>query len=1058
MSLDLESAIRSVSQDSLLSLMPQEALSKLRETFSVRAFVTGEKVCVQGCPADRLVIPVDGSFSLMLHTPVGRVENIGSLAPPRSLNLKSVLAQDNWEYTAEADADMSVLEASASDFLRVLAEAAPFHSYLRLVTSFPQARKASRTLRSLGTKPAGLWELINGLHERTVKAFETLAGDHEKPQWVLPLTCELRLSVKRQDEVTVLTELVEGEYYGATTILGAELPFSIEVKKAGGLLYAEAEHLRRVCSEHPDLRLALMKEHPSVMARLRPGLLTFGEQLTNIVSLNAQPVAELATETQADGTPQKDDTGPGRPFDTGSVGSWRAVTSHRWQGVRCKTDVDTAAAATASLCAFFGKKVSFPSLRRQLRKHVACSFLDIAQAAEHEGLICHAVACSSVEVLGRLDVPFIAMAFGRFVVVYRITRDEVAMFDPCFGLRSVEPEKFISNASRHVLVVRVEDTFFQGISGRTKSTSKNEAKNAPSESASLWNVGLRFIRLFTQSRKLLMHVGIFSGCLMLLGTLSPRLTQMAVDRALGQQDVNFLRVLAIGMIFVSVSTLAFRWAKTYLLAHIARSFDYRVSTLFYQHALSLACDTQEKNRVGTMLSRMSELERVRQFFGSGSLGALLDLFSGVFFSIFIFTYDVSVGFVAVLAAIVCFVVVRLAGFRFHALGFQAFDKQSEMQSRLSEQVEAIASIKAIGAESAARARWESLFVDSIGIQRSLLHTHIAMNTSLRVVQEAARVGILYFAITAVFADNMTAGAVLAVSQYASLALVPFIGFGMHLNELQRVMVSLQKIVEVASKQSEDPVGTPTTDLEFGGALSLRNVSFSYGEDGPPVLDNISFSVKPGHVVAIVGASGCGKTTLAKLVVGLLKPTSGEVVFDDVDASSLSRSAIRRNVGYVLQDSQLFAGTILENIAYCDDRPNPERVRDAARLAAAHEFIRDLPGGYSTYLAEGGMGLSGGQKQRLNIARALYRDPKIVILDEATSSLDAESERAILANTRVILKGRTALVIAHRLNTVRNADSILVMSKGAIAEMGTHSELMAKEGIYFHLFSQQLLLE
>ncbi|HEY0192807.1 MAG TPA: ATP-binding cassette domain-containing protein, partial [Kofleriaceae bacterium] len=252
---------------------------------------------------------------------------------------------------------------------------------------------------------------------------------------------------------------------------------------------------------------------------------------------------------------------------------------------------------------------------------------------------------------------------------------------------------------------------------------------------------------------------------------------------------------------------------------------------------------------------------------------------------------------------------------------------------------------------------------------------------------------------------------------------------------------------------DDETAAVRPEIPFDGAITARDLTFAYG-DGTPVLRGVSFEIKSGQTIAIVGRSGSGKTTLAKLLHGALRPTSGELFFDDQDSRSLSLPAIRRNVGIVLQDSQLFAGTITENIAYGDDRPELARVQDAARLAAAHDFIMSFPARYNTYLAEGGLGLSGGQRQRVSIARALFRSPRVLIMDEATSALDGESERAIIANMPDILRGRTGIVIAHRLTTVKHADRILVIDDGQIVEDGSHDELVAKRGLYHSLFDRQ----
>jgi ATP-binding cassette subfamily B protein len=247
---------------------------------------------------------------------------------------------------------------------------------------------------------------------------------------------------------------------------------------------------------------------------------------------------------------------------------------------------------------------------------------------------------------------------------------------------------------------------------------------------------------------------------------------------------------------------------------------------------------------------------------------------------------------------------------------------------------------------------------------------------------------------------------------------------------------------------------PVRSLE--GRIQLRGVSFKYGgPEAPNILSDINLDIVPGKMVALAGRSGSGKTTLIKLIAGLFEPTAGTILFDNVDLRSLNYRDVRRHIGMVLQENHIFNETIARNIAFGDLEPNLDRVLASAQTAAAHEFIMRLPLGYETKIGESGLALSGGQKQRIAIARAIYNNPSVLIFDEATSALDAESERAIQENLGRLMAGRTTIVIAHRLSTIREADAIVVLEKGSIAEIGTHDELIAQRGLYYYLSSQQL---
>jgi ATP-binding cassette subfamily B protein len=266
---------------------------------------------------------------------------------------------------------------------------------------------------------------------------------------------------------------------------------------------------------------------------------------------------------------------------------------------------------------------------------------------------------------------------------------------------------------------------------------------------------------------------------------------------------------------------------------------------------------------------------------------------------------------------------------------------------------------------------------------------------------------------------------------------------------------LNDIFEQEPEQGRDRSRlVPVHSLE--GRIQLRGVSFKYGgPEAPNILTDINLEIAPGRMIAFVGRSGCGKTTLIKLIAGLLEPTEGTILFDNTDLKTLNYRDVRRHIGMVLQENHIFNESIAQNIAFGDSQPDLDRVLAAAQTAAAHDFIMRLPLGYETRIGESGLSLSGGQKQRIAIARALYNNPPILIFDEATSALDTESERAIQDNLSRLTAGRTTIVIAHRLSTIREADSIVVLEKGAIAEVGNHDHLMAQRGLYFYLSSQQL---
>jgi ATP-binding cassette subfamily B protein len=339
-------------------------------------------------------------------------------------------------------------------------------------------------------------------------------------------------------------------------------------------------------------------------------------------------------------------------------------------------------------------------------------------------------------------------------------------------------------------------------------------------------------------------------------------------------------------------------------------------------------------------------------------------------------------------------------------------------------------------------------------------TMMGYESAVQVVGFLSTLLFLWFGARMVIHGQLTIGGFVAFNALIAMAYAPIIKVLSLWDELQMCSVLLNRlndIFECEPEQGHDRSRLqPVPTLE--GRVELRNVGFRYGGvESPQIIGGITLEIPPGKTIAIVGRSGCGKTTLIKCLAGLLEPTEGTILFDGVDMRILNYRDLRRKIGIVLQENYMFDDSILKNIAFGELEPDLDRAMWAAEMANAHEFIMRLPSAYETRIGETGLAISGGQRQRIAIARALYTNPPILIFDEATSALDSESERAIQANLERLLASRTALVIAHRLSTVRNADLIVVLEKGQVAERGTHDELMARRGLYFYLCSQQLAL-
>jgi ATP-binding cassette subfamily B protein len=479
---------------------------------------------------------------------------------------------------------------------------------------------------------------------------------------------------------------------------------------------------------------------------------------------------------------------------------------------------------------------------------------------------------------------------------------------------------------------------------------------------------------------------------------------------------------------------------------------------FIKHTFRLPLSFFESRYVGDIVSRVQENQKIQRFLTGEALSIILDLLTVFIYVGLMFWYSPPLALL-VLAIVPPFVCLAFFATPFlRRMSREVFGAVTKENSYLIQSLSGISSIRSMAIEQTVRWHWEELLnnltkknfsVQVIGNQLQIISSTI---------QSLATTGLLWFGAWLVIQNQLTIGQLVAFNMLLGNIIQPFQRLIVLWNQLQEVIVSTERINDVLEAEVEEDLAIqPRQNLpRLHGRICFDNVTFRYHSDSEVnILENLSFEIQPKQTVAVVGRSGSGKTTLSKLILGLYLPTDGRVLIDNQDVTSIALKSLRSQIGVVDQETFLFGGTIRENISIAHPEASLEEIIEAAQLAGADEFIKRMPMGYETQIGEGGGMLSGGQRQRLAIARALLGNPRLLILDEATSHLDAESERIIQNNLKKILKGRTSLIIAHRLSTVRNADLILVLDRGVLVESGTHEELIAKKGHYYYLNQQQL---
>ncbi|WP_407528481.1 type I secretion system permease/ATPase [Methylobacterium oryzisoli] len=537
-----------------------------------------------------------------------------------------------------------------------------------------------------------------------------------------------------------------------------------------------------------------------------------------------------------------------------------------------------------------------------------------------------------------------------------------------------------------------------------------------------------------------------SFVIQLLGLVTPLFFQVVVDKVLVHKGLTTLDVLVLGLAVVTAFEALLGYLRTYLFAHTTSRLDAVLGARVFGHLLALPIAYFGARPTGQTVARMRELDNIRQFLTSSAMTLTVDLlFSGLFLAVMLayspfltLIIGVSLPLYVALSLTLTPLLRRRVDEKFRCGAAQ--------QAFLVESLAGIETLKAMAVEPQARRRFDEGLAASIAASFRVVSLAAAGSQAIQLVAKLTTALVLWFGAQAVIAGDLTIGALVAFNMLAGQLNQPVLRLAQLWQDFQQFRLSVERLGDILDSPSELAQVSARQDLPpIAGAIRFEGVSFRYRPDGPEVLRGVDLAVRPGEVVGVVGRSGSGKSTLTRLIQRLHVPERGKVMVDGVDLALMDPAWLRRQVGVVLQENVLFARTVRENIALADPSLPMERVIAVAQLAAAHDFILDLPQGYDTVLEERGANLSGGQRQRIAIARALATDPRILIFDEATSALDYESERVIQANMRAICRGRTVLIVAHRLSTVRGADRILVMERGQLAEEGSHADLAARPG-------------
>jgi subfamily B ATP-binding cassette protein HlyB/CyaB len=529
--------------------------------------------------------------------------------------------------------------------------------------------------------------------------------------------------------------------------------------------------------------------------------------------------------------------------------------------------------------------------------------------------------------------------------------------------------------------------------------------------------------------------------------------QVVMDKVLVNRAWSTLNVVCVVLFISSVFEVMLTGLRNYVLAHTTNRIDVELGARLFRHLVALPLAYFGARRVGDTVARVRELENIRNFLTGQVLTAVIDLtFSVVFIAVMCF-YSVWLTLIVVASLPVYAAISMLLVPLFRVRLNEQFARGADNQSFLVESVSGMETVKSMAVEPQFTRRWESQLAAYVSAGFRVNQLGNVGQQLIQLVGKFVTLGTLFFGARLVIDGRLGVGELVAFNMMAQRVSMPVLRLAQLWQDFQQVGISMQRLGDILNTRTELPASRQALPA-IRGAIAFDDIRFRYRPDGQPVLDGVSFGVEAGQVIGIVGRLGSGKSTLTKLLQRLYVPEHGTVRIDGIDVALADPAWLRRQIGVVLQENLLFNRSIRENIALADPGAPLDAVIHAARLAGAHDFICELPEGYDTVVGEHGSNLSGGQRQRLAIARALLGNPRILIFDEATSALDFETERIIRNNMKVMCAGRTVLIVAHRLTSVRHADRIIAMDRGRIVEHGTHDELLAKGGYYAHLVSLQ----